>query len=164
MMAISTMVMSATPGRPNAAFAPRVISDRLNSQPRAASRGVRPIGVTLSRWLSAVKFRCRRPEVRGSLRPAESEYHLICPSANQGIKNGSPVIIAGISKRIDLRFEYESCRFNLTFHSLGIDTMQGFSIAQSGAGFGHMVDDQQHSARLQCIEKRGIERGDISRS
>lgn len=73
------------------------------------------------------------------------------------------MIIAWISKRVALRFENESCGFNLTFQALGIDAMQGFSIAQSGAGIGRMVDDQEHASRFQCIEKRGIERGHIRR-
>jgi hypothetical protein len=44
---------------------------------------------------------------------SESEQHLIRPTANGRIKNSLLVIIAGITKRITLRFEHEPCRFDL---------------------------------------------------
>ena len=73
-----------------------------------------------------------------SRRFAELEHNLIRLSSNNGIKNGSLVIIVRISKRVVLRFEDESSRFNLIFHADRINAMQCFSVPQSGTGFGHI--------------------------
>src|SRR5713226_8260581 len=94
---------------------------------------------------------------------AESEHNLIRLSSNNGIKNGSLVIIVGISKRVVLRFENESSRFNLIFHADRINAMQCFSVPQSGTGFGHMIDYEKSPARLQGIEERSVKRRNVRR-
>jgi hypothetical protein len=59
---------------------------------------------------------------------AESEQYLIRPAANARIENSPFVVIVGITKRVTLRFEHESCRFNLALHADRIDSMQCFRI------------------------------------
>jgi hypothetical protein len=71
------------------------------------------------------------------------------------------VIIGGIPQHFALRLEDKTGRFNLAFDASRIDAMQRFSISQSGTRCGGVIDDQEESSRLQCIEKSPVERRDI---
>lgn len=95
---------------------------------------------------------------------AKSEHNLIRLSSNNGIKNGSLVIIVGISKRVGLRFENESSRFDLTFHADRINAVQCVGVPQPRAGFGYMIDDEKSPPRFQGIEERSVKRRHVRRS
>ena len=98
-----------------------------------------------------------------SLRLAEAKHYLISFATNARVENSSLMIVVRITKRITLRFEHEPGCFDLTFHTDRVNSMQRFGIPKSGASFGDMIDDQEKSPGLQCIEDSLVEGGNVWR-